>query len=175
MQLTANFSLEEFTKSEPTPYQLWLLELLAKNLQLVRDNLQTYARKNKKVTITITSGVRTQSDYNRLIKEGYNPSKKSDHFCGVSLDGNQTLGAADIVVNNCSLSMKQIAAKIIEWNRTNVVSFGQVIYEYNPATKKSWIHLGNNWNDIFAVTTCFSTRKRYLMSMDNGKTYKDFK
>ena len=175
MKLTSNFSLEEFIKTTPTDYQRYLLTLLAKNLQIVRDKLQPFAlNKSKAVSISITSGVRTQDDYNRLIKQGYNPSKTSDHFCGIQLDGNPTLGAADIVVNNCSLSLKDCVKKIIEWNKTNQVNFGQVIYEYNPAIKKAWIHLGNDCSLIFKDCS-FNKRKKYLMSLDNGKTYKDFK
>ena len=175
MKLTPNFSLEEFIKVTPTDYQRYLLTLLAKNLQIVRDKLQPFAlNKSKAVSMSITSGVRTQDDYNRLVKQGYNPSKKSDHFCGVQLDGNVTLGAADVIVNNCSLSLKDCVKKIIEWDKTNQVNFGQVIYEYNPATKKDWIHLGNDWNEVFKDSS-FVSRKKYLMSLDNGKTYVDFK
>ena len=181
MQLTTNFTLEEFTKTELTEYQLQLVKLLANNLQIVRDNLQPFSKKGKQVSITITSGVRTQADYNRLLKQGYNPSKKSDHFCGVQTDGNPTLGAADIVVNNCSISMKECARRIIEMTNEGIVNFGQVIYEYNPNTKKSWIHLSNDWkcifknNDYFSPIEYFFKREKYLMSMDNGKTYKKFK
>lgn len=181
MQLTTNFKLEEFSKITLNEYQLQLVKLLANNLQIVRDNLQPFARKSKQVSITITSGVRTQEDYNKLIRQGYNPSKKSDHFCGVQIDGNPTLGAADIIINNCSLSIKECARRIIEMTNEGLVNFGQVIYEYNPATKKSWIHLGNDWKMIFKDNQEFSPieyffkREKYLMSMDNGKTYKKFK
>lgn len=66
--LSTNFKLSEFTSEEPTEYQLSLLTLLAENLQIVRDKLQDFAVKGKKVSITITSGVRTLNDYNRLKK-----------------------------------------------------------------------------------------------------------
>lgn len=174
-KLTDNFSLEEFTKNEVTDYQLQLLKLLAKNLQIVRNKLNVcFAKQGKQVSITITSGVRTQEDYQRLVKQGYNPSKKSDHFCGVQVDGNPTLGAADIVVNNASVSLKECVRQIIKWEQLGEVHFGQIIYEYNPSTKKSWIHLGNDWNLIFKDCS-FNKKKKYLMSMDNGKTYKEFK
>ncbi|MCL4102517.1 hypothetical protein [Fibrobacter sp. HC4] len=90
--LTPNFKLSEFTKSSVTDYQLSLLQLLAKNLQKVRDLLQPYAVSGKRVSISITSGVRTAEDYNRLVKNGYNPSKTSDHFCGLQMAGEPTLG-----------------------------------------------------------------------------------
>ena len=174
-KLTDNFSLEEFTNNKVTDYQLQLLKLLAKNLQIVRNKLNVcFAKQGKQVSITITSGVRTQEDYQRLVKQGYNPSKKSDHFCGVQVDGNPTLGAADIVVNNASISLKECVRQIIKWEQLGEVHFGQIIYEYNPNTKKSWIHLGNDWKLIFKDCS-FNKKKKYLMSMDNGKTYKDFK
>lgn len=173
-QLTQNFKLSEFIKTDPTPYQESLLQLLAKNLQLVRDKLQPYAIEGKKVSINITSGVRTSADYDRLKAKGYNPSKTSDHFCGLQLDCKPTLGAADIVITGCKLSMKEIFTKIMYWDKTLQVSFGQVIYEYNPATKSEWIHLGNDWKKIFMPDITVS-RKKYMQSLDNGKTYQEIK
>lgn len=140
----------------------------------MRDKLQDFAVKGKKVSITITSGVRTLNDYNRLKNNGYNPSTTSDHFCGFQLMAKPTLGAADISVKNCTLTHRQIAAKIIEWDKAKEVHFGQVIYESNPTKKSSWIHLGNDWNQIFTKKIKFS-RTKYLMSLDNGKTYVAFK
>lgn len=180
VKLTQNFSLSEFTNGTITPYQQSLLQLLANNLQKVRDYLQQFKKDPKKnVCVGISSGVRTQADYDRLIKKGYNPSKTSDHFCGLQLSGKPTLGAADIYVTNCSLSYKEIAKKIIELNKNSLVDFGQIIYEYNPATKAEWIHLGNDWTKIFQdqgiIDAISKTRKKYLMSLDNGKTYIDFK
>lgn len=173
-KLTENFSLSEFIKTDPTDYQLQLIEILANNLQLVRNFLQEYALPKKTVSININSGVRTQADYERLIKNGYNPSKTSDHFCGYQLQAKPTLGAADISVKNCSLSLKEIAKKIIEWDKDGLVHFGQVIYEKNPATGSEWIHLGNDPKLIFNFYIIVD-RKKYLMSLDNGKTYKAFK
>lgn len=180
VKLTQNFSLSEFTNGTITPYQQSLLQLLANNLQKVRDYLQQFKKDPKKnVCIGISSGVRTQADYDRLLKKGYNPSKTSDHFCGLQLLGKPTLGAADIYVTNCTLSYKEIAKKIIELNKNSLVDFGQIIYEYNPATKSEWIHLGNDWTKIFQdqgiIDAISKTRKKYLMSLDNGKTYIDFK
>lgn len=180
VKLTTNFSLNEFTNETVTPYQQSLLQLLANNLQKVRDYLQQFKKDTKKnVSIGISSGVRSQADYDRLVKKGYNPSKTSDHFCGLQLACKPTIGAADIYVTNCSLSYKEIAKKIIELDKNNLVDFGQIIYEYNPATKAEWIHLGNDWTKVFndqgIIDSINKTRKKYLMSLDNGKTYIDFK
>ena len=90
-----------------------------------------------------------------------------------------TIGAADVYITNCKLSLKEIAKKIIELDKNNLVDFGQIIYEYNPATKAEWIHLGNDWTKVFndqgIIDSINKTRKKYLMSLDNGKTYIDFK
>ena len=128
-------------------YSIALLKLLASQLQIVRNGLQEYAKdKKKQVSIAINSGVRTQADYNRLKKSGYNPSETSDHFCGLQLKCKPTLGAADFTVSNCSLSLQEIVSMIIDWNKTGHVDFGQIILEYNPKTKSAWIHVGNDWN-----------------------------
>ena len=50
-----------------------MIQTLAKNIQIVIDKLQCH--------VTFSCGVRVQGDYQRLIKEGYNPSPTSDHYC----------------------------------------------------------------------------------------------
>lgn len=180
VSLSKNFKLSEFTKSDVTDYALALLKLLASQLQIVRNRLQSYAvDKKKPVSISIHSGVRSEEDYKRLIKNGYNPSKTSDHFCGYQLLSKPTLGAADIKVNNCSLSLQEIANMLIEMNDKGELDAGQIIFEYNPKTKSSWIHFGNDWWRIFDANfifdnNLFKSRKKYLMSLDNGKTYQTF-
>jgi hypothetical protein len=173
-KLTSNFKLSEFTKSDPTDYQLSLLKILANELQIVRNRLQEFKEGMKPVYVVITSGVRTKADYDRLVKKGYNPSKTSDHFCGYQTDGNPTLGAADINVYNCSMTTKQIALYIKQLVLSYDVNFGQVIYEKNPATGAEWIHLGNDPELIFKNSITVK-RKKFLMSLDNGKTYKELK
>lgn len=180
VSLSKNFKLSEFTKSDVTDYALALLKLLASQLQIVRNKLQSYAiDKKKPVSISIHSGVRSEEDYKRLIKNGYNPSKTSDHFCGYQLLSKPTLGAADIKVNNCSLTLQEIANMLIEMNDKGELDAGQIIFEYNPKTKSSWIHFGNDWWRIFDANfifdnNLFKSRKKYLMSLDNGKTYQTF-
>lgn len=178
-KLSKNFSLSEFATSDVTPYTLALLKLLASQLQIIRNALQEYAVDTKKaVSITINSGVRTQADYDRLVKSGYNPSKTSDHFCGLQLLCSPTLGAADIKISNCKLKLYEVAEKIMKMNDDGKIDVGQVIYEYNPKTKSDWIHIGNDWNSIFNADFLKDfykvTRKKFLMSLDNGKTYSNF-
>lgn len=180
VSLSKNFKLSEFVKTDVSDYTLALLKLLASQLQIVRNKLQAYAiDKKKSVSISINSGVRTDEDYKRLVKNGYNPSKTSDHFCGYQLMSKPTLGAADIKVSNCSLKLQEIANILIEMNQKGELDVGQIIFEYNPKTKSSWIHIGNDWWCIFeahfiADNKLFATRKKYLMSLDNGKTYQTF-
>lgn len=173
-KLTSNFKLSEFIKSDPTAYQLSLLKILANELQIVRDELQAYKSGMKPVLMVITSGVRTKADIDRLKKEGYNPAENSDHLCGVQINGIPTLGAADIQFYNCSLSTKKIALFIKELVLGYKVNFGQVIYEKNPKTGSEWIHLGNDPELIFKPGIEVK-RTKFLMSTDNGKTYKTLK
>lgn len=180
MKLTENFTLEEFSKEQLTDYQIGLLKVLAVQLQKLRDSLQEERIDPKKpVTIGISSGVRTMADYERLKKKGYHPSKTSDHFCGLQLDGKPCLGAADIYVKNCRLNYHDIAKRLIMMDQDAVVRVGQVIWEKNPKTGSEWIHIGNDWTYIFeapeVVEAINKTRKKYLMSLDNGVTYKEFK
>lgn len=174
-KLTPNFDLSEFSKIQLNEYQLSLIQLLANNLQIVRDKLQSFKKvPSKNVSITISSGVRTAADYERLKANGHNPSANSDHFCGYQPGARPTLGAADIKVNNCSLSLKDVASLMIEWDKSGVVHFGQIIYEFNPATGGCWIHVGNDWKEIFKDGIKLN-RAKYRMSLDNGKTYQEFK
>ena len=82
-KITKNFSFYEFRpKGRPkswmptSEFQKRLIVNLAKNLQTVRTALPNGS------WIQITSGVRSASDYTRLIKAGYRPSKTSDHNFG---------------------------------------------------------------------------------------------
>lgn len=179
IKLTENFKLSEFCDPKNVnDYQIELLTVLAKEMQLVRDLLQDHKSGDKPVTIKITSGVRTKADITRLKKQGYNPSENSDHLCGLQPNGLPTLGAADITVSNCKLSMKEIALHIKTAVEEDHVCFGQVIYEKNPKTGNEWIHLGNDPELIFSFATNIASaikRKKFLMSTDNGKTYRALK
>ena len=64
-------------------------------------------------------------------------------------------------------------------NKDDELAVGQVIFEYNPKSGASWLHIGNDWTKIFNTDfieeyKVFNTRKKYLMSLDNGKTYQEF-
>lgn len=179
IKLTENFMLSEFCDPKNVnDYQVELLTVLANELQRVRNLLQNLKSGTKPVTIKITSGVRTKADITRLKKQGYNPSENSDHLCGLQPNGLPTLGAADITVSNCKLSMKEIALYIKDAVEHDLAYFGQVIYEKNPKTGNEWIHLGNDPDLIFSFSTNIASaikRKKFLMSTDNGKTYRALK
>ena len=57
-----------------------------------------------------------------------------------------------------------------ELDLSNKVNFGQIIYELNPSTGYSWIHLGNDPENVFTNKIAI-TRVKYLMSLDNGKSF----
>ena len=180
MQLTKNFKSEEFGKNL-TPYQEKLIDILAVELQRVRNYINSEAcsdfkvNKKKDIGMVITSGVRTKEDYDSLVARGYNPSKTSDHFCGYSLTGNPTLGAADVILTNFNGDYKGLFNKLV-WKCGNEFHFGQLILEYNPANKRYWFHFGNDPERIYGfLTDKVITRKKFLISNDNGKTYQEFK
>lgn len=179
IKLTENFKLSEFCDPKKvTDYQVALLTVLAEQLQRLRNSLQDHRSGDKPVTININSGLRTKADITRLKKQGYNPSENSDHLCGLQPNGLPTLGAADIKVSNCDMSVKEIALFIKKLVEDQKVFFGQVIYEKNPKTGNEWIHLGNDPEKIFNYTSNIASaikRKKFLMSTDNGKTYRALK
>ena len=51
--LTKNFNLSEFSSNDLNDYQISLLQILADNLQVVRDYLQQYAVKGKTVSVSL--------------------------------------------------------------------------------------------------------------------------
>jgi len=177
VKLTANFSSSEFG-SDLNEFQLALIKILATNIQIVRDRLNAMnikKVKTKPVSISISSGVRTKADYDRLKANDYNPSSTSDHFCGWAISAPKpTLGAADLTFGNCKLSTLEIFKLIVAMNKAGETDFGQVIYEVS-AKGNPWIHVSNNPKSIFVSKVAEAvSRVPYLISTDNGKTYKAY-
>jgi hypothetical protein len=171
-KVSPNFTAGEFSSEPLTEYQFGLISMLAKNIQYIRDGLQKYAAPGKTVSVSISSGVRTQNDYNRICSNGNHPSKTSDHFCGYQTTPKPTLGAADCRFINSTISMKEIYKKIVDIVKSGKACFGQAIYEINPATGFEWIHLGNDPKCIFSAEIAqYVPRAKFLISLDNGKTY----
>jgi len=186
-KVTNNFAFYEFRPSGspkswmPTSkYQKKMIVSLAKNLQIVRDKIS-------KGYMKITNGVRVEEDYNRLIKNGYKPSKTSDHYFGLAIPltlnsykykkygptYNFTMGAVDIVPYGITvLNLFSIAINLCE---NDECDFGQIIYEKNPKTKAEWIHFGGSPKPFLSEEIInFLNRNKYLQSLDGGKTYKTF-
>lgn len=176
-KITEHFKLNEFTKGTSTnEYQNYLIKILAEELEKVRFLLNLSFNKrdaSKDISMSITSGVRTPADYDRLLKSGYNPSKNSDHFYGYQPGCKPTLGAADIQFSNIFADYDTIFKYLKAWSEQGLISFGQIILEYNPTTKNYWIHFSNDPKKIFKckVVDEVISRKKYLISRDNGHTY----
>jgi hypothetical protein len=132
----------------------------------------------------ISSGVRTLADYNRLVKQGYNPSVKSDHYCGeaVPLQPDSTnynkygatynfaVGAADIIP--VGMDAMQFFSQAMSLTIDGKCNFGQVIYEYDTSTHNEWVHFGNDPSAYFSKKICdFFARAKFMKSVDGGKTY----
>lgn len=187
--ITRNFSYYEFRpKGRPKtwkPSNEWrklLIKNLAKNLQVVRSAMK------KGCWMILTSAVRSDADYTRLIKLGYKPSKTSDHNTGLAIrlaagsrkfkkygeTYNFSVGAGDVVSKGMSVyDLFKLAVKL---NKAGKCDFGQIIYEYRPATKKrrkaEWVHFGGSINSLFSpMVVKFLARTKYMKSLDGGKTY----
>ncbi len=178
MKLSNNFSLWEFAPKgfpkdwKPTnPYQLFLIKLLATELQIVSDAINNSP-------IKITSGVRTKYDYNRLKKAGYYPSPTSDHYCGTPVCGETrkakffegiypfATGAVDIQVPNMKLD--EVFNTIVKLQRSGKVSFGQIIYE------GGWIHISNSMDNVLRGLReggILNHSGDIMVSSNSGKSY----
>ena len=185
MKITKNFSYWEFgpkgcNKSwvPGNDYQKMLINNLANGLQVLRDTAPA------KISISITSGVRTIEDYYRLQGSGYNPSSTSDHFCGNAVPIQPTdskykkfgpnyifsTGAADTIPTGMKVYDYFIHA-MKSFVRENV-KFGQIIYEKNPKTKAEWVHISGPYSNYFSQgIVTWLDKKPFLKSLDGGKTY----
>ena len=185
--LTDNFEYKEFRpKSEdeswlPTTLIMdYMIRVMAISLENVRAS--TWDR-----PIIITSGVRTADDYNRLKMKGYNPSPFSDHNYGEPIPAGttkriitgpyfyMTTGAADWFQKD--VDMEKVFKTVVDLNKANGHKmFGQVILEKNPKTGFMWIHTSNHPLKIWNPNLCNLIKKpQYLISEDNGKSYKEYK
>jgi hypothetical protein len=130
--------------------------------------IENYAGK-----IKITSGIRSLKDLDRLIKEGYNPSRTSDHFYGFLPF---TAGAVDfILASGDTFNLYYDLYKKYNKEKDRIVlpkaeiQVGQMILEKN---KTYWIHIANP-RRLFYSNTCPLPGKIFLRSDDNGKNYTD--
>jgi len=184
--ITKNFAYAEFrTYGAPSTwlplndYQKFLIDNLAKNLQIIRDHLLANC------SMTITSAVRNEADFSRLSILGYHPAEASDHYCGNAIMINPSSknfkkygryyylssGAADIVPSGISVEeLFQLAVKL---TRSDVCKFGQIILEEDRSRNTKWVHFANDYNLIFSKDVInFLGREKFLTTNDGGKTYK---
>lgn len=186
-KLTDNFWLNEFFRNKEIPYfvparVLYLIREQAKMLQYFRGVVGN-------VPITISSGVRTDSDFMRLRSMGYNPSKTSDHNFGypVKLTKGSTkykkygeyfvdsVGATDITtdIKPVTECFKEIVEDIM--SKKSPYQPKQVIFEVSDKGNQ-WIHISNDPSIIFGekYESFTGKKKQFLYSLNNGKSYKTY-
>ena len=124
-RLTANFTLEELTKTRhdldntPSPQVVQNLQLLAeKVLQPLRDAVGP---------VNVTSGYRS-----KLVNEAVNGARNSDHLYGYAADLQSPDG------NH---------RKLYDWLKSNAM-FTQLIYEFGNDTQPQWVHVSYNPKDL---------------------------
>jgi len=182
-KITRNFSYYEYAPNSQggnwfpcSEYQKCLIDEHAQNLQIVRDALPA------KATMRITSGVRVESDTDRLRVNGYNPSTTSDHYFGYAPripvgsskynkygpTFNFAIGAADVVPTVVSaFELFKIAVSLTSFGSCH---FGQIIYEKHGSSE--WVHFGNDPRMFLSPSIVrFLGRSRFMQSLDGGKTY----
>lgn len=188
MELSKNFDLGTDFKSHKNqlnPIELFLLKSLCVDiLQPIREFLACPCK--------ITNGVRTLSDYDRLLDAGYYPSETSDHFLGLSVPLRSSkkiakfghfyhyaTGAADVVPT--------IGAREA-WDRmrpyfnptfstielpTGTIKIGQFIFEVG--TRFDWLHISNPATLVNSekFSQKFLSKTPFLVSNNNGKSYQN--
>lgn len=124
-RLTANFTLEELTKTRfdldntPSAQVVQNLQLLAeKVLQPLRDAVGP---------VNVTSGYRS-----KLVNEAVNGARNSDHLYGYAADLQSPDG------NH---------RKLYDWLKSNAM-FTQLIYEFGNDTQPQWVHVSYNPKDL---------------------------
>ncbi len=148
MQLTKNFSLHEFTKSNtaarrgidnnPTAEHIHnLVELCEHVLQPLRDAIGK--------SIRISSGYRSEA-----LNEAIGGSKTSDHCFGRAAD-------IELIING-----KEDNAKLFKAIQALDLPVYQCIYEFGDEEQPDWIHVAFRKDN---------KKKQYLRAYkDNGKT-----
>ena len=163
-------------------YQKQLVDLLAYNAQVLREGMPNGSY------IKITSGVRASSDYDRLIRAGYRPSPTSDHFCGhvVQIPDNTAKNRKKIKVygknfylSSGAIDTVPVGMSVLDFFNMAVKKtingecfFGQVIYELDPEKGAEWVHLSNDYEQVFGYKTSKLLNKdKFLKTTDGGITY----
>jgi uncharacterized protein (TIGR02145 family) len=153
-QLTKNFKLEEFLIRNGYPSipvadlnqrTFDQIQIMANMLQVIRDEIGK--------PIKITSGVRMQEDYDRLLRKGDKPSETSDHYYGNIIPyakeskaykkygANYALavGAVDIVC--LGMDTIELYNSILKMRYDGKIKTGQLLLEKDGTF---WVHIAND-------------------------------
>lgn len=127
------------------------------------------------ITLAASSGFRSMYDYERLVRDGYNPSRTSDHFFGLMPF---TSGAVDVyILGKQKITTEKLFKDLLlkrnkEKNRIilgeKTIFVGQMILEKR---KTNWIHFANP-RRVFYSPKAPLPGYMFLQSEDNGKTFK---
>jgi len=189
-KITDNFSLDEFTNNDKSIIVNDVMMFMIKSLC---ENVLEPLRNFWGCKVKINSGIRTEKQNSILIKNGYNPSDKSDHFYGASVKTktektrrrygdtyNFSVGAVDImpVCGGFALAAFDKTRQLFQpqYNMINLpggaIKIGQFILEKGNSY---WIHVSNHPSIIYSnkFVSSFLEKKPFLISLDNGKTYKE--
>jgi hypothetical protein len=124
-RLTANFTLEELTKTrfalENTPSTK-----VVENLQLLCEKVLQPLR-DAVGPVNVTSGYRSKG-----VNEAANGARNSDHLWGYAADLQSPDG------NH---------RKLYDWLKANAM-FTQLIYEFGNDTQPQWVHVSYNPKDL---------------------------
>lgn len=158
LKLSEHFNLQEFTYSDaaikynalnsPTNFHIKVLKhtceyCLEKLRTLLNSKFVGTEYKNKmivKVGIKITSGYRSQELNQLLKKEGYKPSKTSQHCTGEAADIEAILIFRD--GSRAALPYNELYNLIKFWVRLGVLSVDQCIKEKQGS--KTWVHISHS-------------------------------
>ena len=193
IRLSDHFTFSEFTNRDHHVLTVLQYEMAQRLCVDILEPLRQFAKDTFGLTrcaFKVTSAVRFPSDQNRLRRQGFNPSETSDHLFGhvVKLHSatkiqtygkyfQYSVGAVDILpacgarqLWNALVDYMQRADNKILLPRGSII-IGQLILEKRT---DYWLHISNPKSLIYSdkVSSTFLKKEPFLISTDNGKTYK---
>ncbi len=191
IKLSDHFSLSEITSKdhhELLPLQWFMLQHICMSiLEPLRKFASDLVRQD--VPFTITSGLRTVEDSDRLKKAGYNPSEISDHDYGQPVEltsperrskfgkfYSYSVGAVDFVPEfGAELLFDRLKQYFNRGTHSIDLSGGSIVvgqFILEKGERSYWIHVSNP-PSLFFNQPILGLLKRncFLKSEDNGKSY----
>lgn len=190
-KLSDHFSLSEIVKEdhhELIPLQWYMLQHICMS---ILEPLRKFASDLVKqdVPFTITSGLRTTEDRDRLKQMGYKPSETSDHDFGQTIElvspdkimkfgkyYSYSVGAVDFVPEfGADILFNKLKPYFNHGTRSidlpgGSITVGQFILE--KGEHSYWIHVSNPPSLFFGPPILgLLKRNCFLKSEDNGKSY----